>query len=107
MLNGVKIDPHHILEDLEERIKAIEHNNFMNQTRTEALENWVLKQEEQIDKLSDKLSTMDVNGAIIEESKEIEALKKKVLWGGFKQKLIFGLLAQTRLPPPLSDVGPP
>ena len=76
MLNGVKIDPHQILEDLEERIKAIEHNNFMNQTRTEALENWVLKQGENIDKLSDKLSTMDVNGAII---KEIEALKKKVL----------------------------
>ena len=94
--NGVNIDPkdvsvlvlggiiniisqHDELEDLEERIKAIEHNDITNQTRLTSLENWVIKQGEVIEEVKERLSPMDVNDAIVKESKEIEAMQKKIV----------------------------
>ena len=50
-----------VLHDVivEARIKAHE---LSNQARIEALENWVLKQDKNIEEMNDKLSRMDVNG---------------------------------------------
>ena len=94
LLNGVNIDPkdvsvlllggiinilsqHDDLVELEQRIKDIEHKDITHQTRIESLENWVLKQGEDINLLNEKLEAMDLNGAIVKESLEIEVMKKK------------------------------
>ena len=70
---------HDALDILEEHIKALEHENLSNRSRIEALENWVMKQHDTIEILDGKLSTMDVNGAIVKESEDIKVLKKRIL----------------------------
>ena len=69
---------HDTIVELEARVKILEHEKVSNAARIEALENWVLKQDDQITKVKDKLSTMDVNGAIIKENKDIDDLKMKI-----------------------------
>ena len=70
---------HDALEGMGVKIRELEHENVTNKLRIEALDNWVLQQNEVISVLNDKLSTMDDNGAIIQESSEIEAIKKKII----------------------------
>ena len=70
---------HDELEQLEERIKALECNNLTNRNRIEALENWVVKQDELITVLDGKLSTMDQSGVIIKEGIELKEIKKRIV----------------------------
>ena len=53
LLSGIVniLGQHDALEHLEEGIKVLEHDNVTNRNRTEALENWVTKQEEVISEL--------------------------------------------------------
>ena len=64
------------IEALENRIRSIEHANITNEARSESLDNWVLKQGNAITDVNDKLTTMDVNGAVIKESNEIKSMMK-------------------------------
>ena len=73
------ISQHDSLQDLEDRIRIVEHNDVTNRTRIESLDNWVGRQGEAIEELNEKLSTMDLNGVIIIESLEIKSLKKRVV----------------------------
>ena len=73
------ISQHDALEDIEKRIEEAECKDVTNRTRIEALENWVLKQDDLIKDLNKKLDTMDANGAIIQESSEIETIKKQIV----------------------------
>ena len=72
------ISQHDALQDLENRIKVVEHNDLTNRTRIESLENWVVTQGEVIEELRGKLLQLDLNGVILKESKEVDNLKKKV-----------------------------
>ena len=58
LLSGIIniLKQHDALEHLEEKIKVLEHDNLTNRNRTEALENWVTKQDKAISDLSQKLS---------------------------------------------------
>ena len=73
------ISQHDALQDLEDRIKVVEHNDVTNRTRIESLENWVGSQGDVIKELSEKLATMDLNGVIIEESNTIKALRERIV----------------------------
>ena len=46
---------HDAIVESELKIKALEHENISNQARIEALENWVLKQDDKLSKVKDKL----------------------------------------------------
>ena len=52
LLNGIIniIVQHEFVEDLEERIKQVEHRYITNSARIESLESWVLKQADSINK---------------------------------------------------------
>ena len=78
VLGGI-ISQHDALQDLEDRIKHVEHNDVTNRTRIESLENWVVSQGEVIKELSEKLAKMDLNGVIIKESNEIKALRERIV----------------------------
>ena len=65
-------------EDLEARSKDLEHQNVTNKARIEALENWVLKQNDAIVELSEKLSRLDENGVLIKESSDVLTFKKRI-----------------------------
>ena len=73
LLNGIIniIDQNESVEEMEERIKQLEHSDITNKARLESLESWVLKQADSINKLNDKLGVM--------ESKDIVDLNVKVL----------------------------
>ena len=81
LLSGVinVIEQHDHIEELEEQIKLLEHSDTTSKMRLESLENWVLRQGDSIINLDEKLSILDVNGAIIEESKEIKEMNKKIV----------------------------
>ena len=81
LLGGVIniIAQHDTIEEFENKLKVVEHENITNQTRIESLENWVLKQNETILDLNDKLTTMDENGVVLKESKEVEKLSNKLI----------------------------
>ena len=49
-----------------------------NQARIEALENRVLRQDEQIDKVNDKLSIMDINGVIVKRTRTLKPSRRKM-----------------------------
>ena len=65
-------------EEIEAISKDLEHQNVTNKARIEALENWVLKQNDAIVDLSEKLSCLDENGFIIKESSDVLTLKKRI-----------------------------
>ena len=65
-------------DELEARSKDLEHQNVTSKARIEALENWVLKQNDVIVELSEKLSRLDENGFLIKESSDVLTLKKRI-----------------------------
>ena len=73
------LDQHDTIVEAETRIKALEQEKVSNEARLEAIENWVLKQDEKIKELDDKLINMDENGVILKENKIMETLKQKVI----------------------------
>ena len=95
LAHGLKVDPklvsnlllggvinilaqHDTIASIEEKLKIVQHEIITNNTRIESLENWVLKQDNEINQLNDKLSCLDRNGVVLKDSKEIEDLKKKI-----------------------------
>ena len=80
LLNGIIniIDQNECLDELEQRIKLLEHSDITNKARIESLESWVLKQGDSINNLDEKLESMDKTGAVNKESKDIVELKMKM-----------------------------
>ena len=95
--NGIRVDPvalnvlvlggvvnilcqSEALEQMQEKMKTLEQENITNKVKMEHLENWIVKQNDLIEDLNQKVSRMDENGVIIKESSESESLRKKV-WG--------------------------
>ena len=71
---------HDTIAALNKRVMALQqHGIVCSQARIQALENWVLKQDELINLVNSKLCSINVNGVIVivNENKEIESLKKK------------------------------
>ena len=68
---------HDTIVKAETRISLLEHENVSDKARIESLENWVLKQDEQIKELEIRLMDMDENGVILKENKTLETLNKK------------------------------
>ena len=67
------------VDDVDERTKALGHENVSNKARIEALENWVLSQNDTIVKLSEKLPNGDENReALATESNELKILGDKI-----------------------------
>ena len=56
-----------------------DHEDLINKAKIEYLENWVLKQDESIQELSEKLSRLDKNGVLVQESTSLVTLNKKVV----------------------------
>ena len=52
---------------------------FLNRKKCEALENCVLKQDEHIKELGNKLMNIDENGVILKENKAMETLNQKII----------------------------
>ena len=67
------------MEDLEKIVKALEYKDVSNKAKIEYLENWVVKQNNVIEDLSEKLSRVDENGVFTKESKDVESLRKKIV----------------------------
>ena len=80
LLSGIIniIEQHETVEELEKKIKQLEHIDITTNARLESLESWVLEQNNSIHRLDELLSVMDKNGAVVKESKEIKELKGKV-----------------------------
>ena len=57
LLNGIIniIDQNECLDELEQRIKLLEHSDITNKARIESLESWILKQADSINNLDEKL----------------------------------------------------
>jgi hypothetical protein len=70
---------HDTILEAETRIETLEQDKVSNEARLEAIENWVLKQDEPIKELGAKLMNMDENGVILEENKDMNTLKQKVM----------------------------
>jgi len=70
---------HDTIAKNEEKVVILEHANVTNQTRIEALENWVLRQSDQIKELENNLVRIDNNGVIENEKVEIVEIKKKIV----------------------------
>ena len=67
-----------VLEEVENRIKALECEQSSSRAKIESLENWVLKQSNTIEELQKKLSRLDENADMfVKESNETESIRKK------------------------------
>ena len=64
-------------EDVEERVKAIEREDVTNKAKIEYLENWVLRQNDTIEKLNEKLSRLDENGVFVKEAEDLDSIQKR------------------------------
>ena len=69
---------HDDLEEIDVKIKELEHKNITNKSRLESLENWVLDQYKLINHLKEQLERMDESGAVLKESKAVEELQKRM-----------------------------
>ena len=80
LLSGIIniIEQNKTVEELEQKIKHLEHSDITTKAKLEALENWVLKQDDNIHQLDELLSVMDKNGAVVKESNQIKELARKV-----------------------------
>ena len=66
-------------EDLEAQVKTLTNEDRTNKAKIESLENWVMKQDDAIKKLDEKLTRLDENGVFVKESNEMETIKKKLI----------------------------
>ena len=65
-------------EEQEARSKDLEHQNVTTKAKIEALGNWVLKQNDEVVELREKLSRLDENGFLIKESSDVLTLKNRI-----------------------------
>ena len=63
----------------EEKVKHLEHAQVTNQSRIEALENWALKQNDQILELKQNVVRLDRDGIIEKENVDIVTIKKGIV----------------------------
>ena len=80
LLGGVIniLGQHDTILEIENKVKSLEVENLTNKSRIESLENWIMKQNESIKDLDEKLQKLDRNGVVIKENLEMTNLKKKV-----------------------------
>ena len=67
------------MEEIEAGAKVLEQENLTNKTKIECLENWVLKQNDSIDDMIDKLARLEKNGVLVKESADVKALERKLV----------------------------
>ena len=79
LLGGVIniLHQHDTIAEIDGRIKQVEQGSLSDKIRIESLENWVLKQCDEIKVLNEIVSRMDKDGVVIEENKELEKVKKE------------------------------
>ena len=79
LLGGVinTLAHHDTIAEIDKKVKLLEHEQVTNKSRIEALENWVLKQNDLILELEQNLTKVDQNGVI--ENVEMENVKKKIV----------------------------
>ena len=70
---------HDTIAEIDERIKMVEQGSLSDKIRIESLENWVLKQSDEIKVLNGRVSRLDKDDVIIEENGELENVKKKLI----------------------------
>ena len=70
---------HDAIEELEDKMKALDEENYINKARIESLETWNSKQSEEIQKLANQLKTLDEDGVIVKENNEFNNLKRKLI----------------------------
>ena len=80
---------HDTIVEVETRMDSLEQEKVTNAASIEALEHWVLKQDEHIKELSDKLMNLDENGVILKENKAMETLNQKVDLDAMKNLKVF------------------
>lgn len=66
------------IDDIEEKVRDLQREDCTNKAKIEYLENWVIKQNNTLEELSEKITRLDENGFLVKESGNIEYLKKKV-----------------------------
>ena len=81
LLGGVIniLHQHDTIAEIDGRIKQVEQGSLSDKIRIESLENWVLKQCDEIKVLNEIVSRMDKDGVVIEENEELEKVKKKII----------------------------
>ena len=69
---------HDGLEEIDVKMKELEHENITNKSRLESLENWVLNHYKLINHLREQLERFDESGTTLKESKAVEELQKRI-----------------------------
>ena len=64
------------IDDIEEKVRDLQREDCTNKAKIEYLENWVIKQNNTLEELSEKITRLDENGFLVKESGNIEYLKK-------------------------------
>ena len=72
------LSQHDTIDKIEEKVKHLEHEKVTDQSRIEALENWVLKQNDKICELEQNIVRVDKNGVLEKENADIEDFKKRI-----------------------------
>ena len=81
LLGGVIniLNQHDRISEMENKLKEVEVQNVTNILRVESLENWVVKQDEKIKDLENKLNRLDEHGEFVKESSQIGDIRNKVV----------------------------
>ena len=80
LLSGIIniINQHDDLENLEAKVKSIEISNTTSQIRIESLEGWVLKQDERIRMLDEKVPSVNVSNEEDRDTNQLSDIMKKI-----------------------------
>ena len=73
------LNQHDRICEIEKKVKAVEVENVTNKCRIESLESWVMKQDDIIKVLDERLKRLDENGVIIKENSDIDEIKKNII----------------------------
>ena len=80
LLGGVIniLQQHDTIEDMEKRIEAIEKTNLTDKLRIESLENWSLKQADNLELLSKKISRLEADNSVPQNSEDEDEIEKRM-----------------------------
>ena len=80
LLGGIVniLNQHDLIEALEDKVNSLEIDNQTNKTRIESIENWLLKQDKNLQYMTKKLSTNSNNSNHDDTSKECENLQNEM-----------------------------
>ena len=68
-----------MIDHPEVKLIELEQENKTSKVRVESLEHWMNKQGSQILELDEKLETLDKDGIVVKENKELSDIKKKLI----------------------------